>query len=156
MIMMILLLIITPFNFIDVDLPRLCSTMHTTMHATIAKEKPTRTAITPKPVRRSTCSSQSPHSDKVNFLLAKINLPMSRFDNILEALHPSTRQDSHMDDDLADPCNMTLPADNDNQITPLASSMGVNIQTLGSPTPVNNVVAPQANKPLQKPSHPTK
>jgi hypothetical protein len=32
--------------------------------------------------------------------------------------------------------------------------MGVNIQALGSPTPVNNVVAPQAKKPLQGHSTP--
>ena len=151
---MILLLIIMPFTFINVDLTQLCLTMVTMTRATIAKEKPTRTAITPKPMLRSTRSSQSPRSDKVNSLLAKINLPTFRFDNVLEALHSSTRQDSQMDDNLDDPCNLTLPTDKDNPITPLASPMGIDIQTLGSPTPVNNAMAPQANEPLQDQSTP--
>jgi hypothetical protein len=149
MMMMILLLIIAPFTFIDVDLPQLGSTMGTTMHAMIAKEKQTKTTIAPKPAQKSTPSSQSPRSDKVDPLLAKIILPTSKFDNILKALHPSTRQDSQMDDNLDDPCNLTLPTNKDNQITPLASPTGIDIQTLGSPTPVNNAVAPKANEPLQ-------
>jgi hypothetical protein len=126
---MILLLIIVSLTFINVNLPQLCPTMGTTTCTTTAKEKPTRTAITPKSAQRPTCPSQSPCSDEVNSLLAKINLPMSRFDDILEALHPSTRQDSQMDDDLDDPCNLTLPADKTNQIIPLTSPTGVNIQT---------------------------
>jgi hypothetical protein len=59
-----------------------------------------------------------------------------------------------MDEDLDDPCNLTLPTDKSNQITPLASPTDVKIQTLGSPTPVNNAMAPQANEPLQDQSTP--
>ncbi len=123
---MILLLIIASLTFINVNLPQLCPTMGTTTRAMTAKKKPTRTAITPKPARRSTRPSQSPRSDKINSLLAEINLPTSRFNNVLEELHPSMRQDSQMDDDLDDPCNLTLPTDKTNQITPLASPTGVN------------------------------
>ncbi len=72
---------------------------------------------------------------------------MSRFDNVLEALHPSTWQDSQIDDGLDDPCNLALPTDKNNLITPLTSPMGINIQMFGSPTPVKDAVAPQANKP---------
>jgi hypothetical protein len=152
--MIILLLIIMPLTFINVNLPQVRSTMGTTTRTTIAKEKPTRTAIAPKPAWRSTHPSQSPCSDKVNSLLTKINLPTSRFDNVLEALNPSTRRDIQMDDDLDDPCNLTLLTGKINQITPLTSPMGVNIKTLGSPTPVNNAVAPQVNEPLQDQSTP--
>ncbi len=152
--MVISLLIIVPLTFINVNLPQLCLITGTTMHTTIAKEKPTRTAITPKSARRSTRPSQSPHSDEVKSVLAEIILPVSRFNKVLETLHPLTRQDIQMDDDLNDPWDLTLPTDKINQITPLASPMGVNIQTLGFPTPVKDAVAPQANEPLQEQSIP--
>ncbi len=111
-----------------------------------SKGKPTSraiiaTAATPKK-RRSEWLAKSPCTVNVNSLLAEINLPMNRFDNILEALRPST---SPMDNGLKDLCNLTPLTDNNIQVTQLASPIGVDLLAIGFNTLVNNKT-PQANK----------
>ncbi len=103
--------------------------MGSRMHASISKEKPngrienSKTTTTPKEWR-STRHSKSPRSADVYSLLAEINLPMSRFKNILEALHPSTGRDSQKED-LHIPCNLTSPSEKNNQIAPHASPTSI-------------------------------
>jgi hypothetical protein len=140
-ILLVSLLYVDPFQY--------PSTMGIMMWAVISKEKPTRTTITPKQAQRTTRLSKSPHSDNVNSLLAEINLPTSRFNNILEALRPITgRGSDKQGNTLNNPCDLELPADKDNQITPNASPTGVDTFTLEVPSPVNNA-DPPANKDLQ-------
>ncbi len=123
--MMISLLIIASFTFIDVNLPQIHSTMGITTHTLISKEKPngrtenSKTTTTPKE-QKSTQHLKSPRSADVNSLLAKINLPMSRFENVLEALCPLRGSDSQKED-LDTPCDFTPPSEKNNQITPHAS-----------------------------------
>jgi hypothetical protein len=106
------------------------STMGITTHTAISKEKPTRTTITPKQVQRCMRLSKSPLSDDVNSLLAKISLPTSCFDNVLEALCPTIGRDSQKDDNLDNPFNLELPVEKNNQVTPHASPMGVDAHML--------------------------
>jgi hypothetical protein len=108
--------------------PGLITTMGITMHALISKDKPTSraittTAATPKE-QRSKRLAKSPRSVNVNFLLAEINLPTNRFDNVLEALRPST---GPMDEGLNDPCNLTPPTDKNLHAPQLLSPTGVDI-----------------------------
>ncbi len=125
------------------------STMGITMRAVISKEMPTRTTITPKQAQRTMGISKSPRSDNVNLLLAEINLPTSCFDNVLEALRPTTGRGSNKQSDtLDDPCDLEPPADKYNQITPIASSTGVDTFTLRAPSPVDKA-DPTAKKDLQ-------
>jgi hypothetical protein len=62
---------------------------------------------------------KSPRSDNVNSLLAEINLPTSRFDNVLKALRPPTGRGSDKDDTLDGPCNLDppTPTNKNNQTT---------------------------------------
>jgi hypothetical protein len=136
-----------------VNSSRYPSTMGIAMPAAISKEKPTRTAITPKQAQRSTRLSKSPRSNNINSLLAEINLPMSRLNNILEALRPTTGRDSQKDNNLNDPCYLESPIEKNNQITTHASPTGVDTHTLGVPTPVN-YAEPPANKSPQDQSTP--
>jgi hypothetical protein len=99
------------------------STMGIKMHATITKEKPTRTTITPKQARRITHLSKSPHSNDLNLLLAEVNLPTPRLDNVLEAFRPTTGQNSQKDNNnLDNPCNLAPPTEKTNCQIPLISS----------------------------------
>ncbi len=113
------------------------------MSAAISKEKPTRTTITPKQAQQSTCISKSPRSKNVNSLLAEINLPTSCFDNVLEALWPTTGSGSNRDDTKVEP-----PAYKDTQITQIASPTGVDIFTPRATSPVDNADS-AANKESQ-------
>jgi hypothetical protein len=127
--------------------PRVISTMGITMRALISKDKPTSrviitTAATPKE-QQSKQLSKSPCTAHVNSLLAEINLPSNQFDNVLEALRPST---SPTDDGLNDPCNLTPSTDKKMQVTQLATPTGVDKQEIGFHTPVDNA-SPQANEP---------
>ncbi len=106
--------------------------------AAISKEKPTRTMITQKQAQQPTWISKSPRSENVNSLLAEINLPASHFDNVLEALRPSTRRGSNNNDSLDNPCGLEPPADKNNQIIKIASPTGVDILPLTVPSPANN------------------
>jgi hypothetical protein len=108
----------------------------------IAKEKPasraiTTTAATPKE-RRTEQLSKSPCS------VTEINLPMTRFDNVLEALCPSN---SLTGNDLDNPCDPAPMTEKNNQITPHASPMSVGQQTIMVNSTINNTsteVSPQA------------
>ncbi len=87
------------------------------MHAAIAMEKPTSkaittTAATPKE-RRSEQQSKSLRSVNINSFQVEINLPVTRFDNVLEALCPSN---SPTDNGLDNPCNLAPPTDKNNQV----------------------------------------
>jgi hypothetical protein len=129
--------------------PRLLTTMGITTCTAIAKEKPTSkaittTAATPKELR-SKRQYKSPRSVNINSLLAEINLPVTRFDNVLEALRPLN---SPTDDGLNNPCNLALLTDKNNLVTQLMSPMGVDTQAIGFPAPIDNV-SPQANESLQ-------
>jgi hypothetical protein len=122
------------------------TTMGITTRAAIAKEKQTSKAITtttatPKE-RRFERQSKSPRSANVNSLLAEVNLPVTQFDNVLEALRPSN---SPTDNSLDNPCNLPPPTDKNNQVTQLMSPTGVETQAIGFPAPVDNV-SPQANE----------
>jgi hypothetical protein len=115
------------------------------MRTTIIKEKPTSravtiTAATPKE-RRTKQLSKSPCSANVNSLLAEINLPMTQFDNVLEALNSPT------DTDLDNPCNSAPTTEKNNQITPHACLTGADQQTIVADGTTNNTgteVSPQA------------
>jgi hypothetical protein len=117
--------------------------MGITTRALTSKEKPTSrativTAATPKE-RRSKSLAKSPRTVNVNPLIAQINLPGARFDNVLEALRPTTTHDSTQDDNLNDSCDRAPPSQKTNQITPLASPTGVNQQLIEvSSTTKNN------------------
>jgi hypothetical protein len=126
--------------------PGLLTTMGITMRTAIAKEKPTSraittTAATPKEWR-SGRQSKSPRSVNLNSLLAEINLPVTNFDNDLEALHPLN---SPTDNGLDNPCDLVPLTDTNNQVTQLTFPTGVDTQAIGFPAPVDNV-SPQANK----------
>ncbi len=75
---------------------------------------------------------------------------MNQFDNILEALCPST---SPTDGGLNDPCDQTPPTDKNRQVTQLASPTGVGVQEIGFYTPIDNA-SPQANEPPQSQTTP--
>jgi hypothetical protein len=140
-ILLVSLLYVNPFQY--------PSTMGIMTCAAISKEKPTRIMITPKQVQRTMHLSKSPRSDNVNLLLAEINLPTSCFDNVLEALHPTTGRGSDKQGDTLDnPRDLEPPAYKDNQITPIASPTGVETFTLGAPFPVDNADT-AANEDLQ-------
>jgi hypothetical protein len=94
----VFLLIILLATSIHDNPHRQYSAMGIRMRATISKEKPTKTTITPKQVQQSLCNSKSPHLDNVNSLLVEINLPASCFNNALEALCPSTNRGSNNND----------------------------------------------------------
>jgi hypothetical protein len=118
--------------------PLLFPTMGITTHATIAKEKPTSraittTAATPKE-RRTKRLSKSPCSVNANSLLMEINLPVTQFDNVLEAICPSN---SPMNNCLDNPCN-SASTEKNNQITPHASPTGVDQQTIVADDTTNN------------------
>jgi hypothetical protein len=110
--------------------PGLITTMGITMRALISKDKPTSraiitTAATPKE-QRSMRLAKSHRTINVNPLNAEINLPGARFDNVLEALHPTTTCNITQEDELDDPCGLALPLEKTNQITPLAFPMDAN------------------------------
>jgi hypothetical protein len=107
------------------------SAMGVTMRAVTSKEKPTKTMITPKQAQQPARISKSPRSENINSLLAEINLPVSRFDNVLEALRPSTRRGSNNNDSLNNPCNLEPPTDKNNQIIKIASLTRVDTLPLG-------------------------
>ena len=109
-------------------------TMAITTCSSQTKEKPigrALAAIAPSPVerhqeRRSTWLSKSPRTTSVNPLIAELNQPRARFDNVLETLRPetlTTNKTAHNND-----LNLTPPTDKANQVTPQASSTGVNLQ----------------------------
>jgi hypothetical protein len=120
--------------------------MGITMHATIAKEKPTSrvitiTAATPKE-RRTKWLSKSSGSVNINSLLAEIDCPGNHLGNVLDALT------SPMDTDLNNPCNPAPTTEKNNQITPYASPTGINQQTIITDGTTNNTgmeVSPQDN-----------
>ncbi len=128
--------------------PQLFPTTGITTCAMITKEKPTSraittTAATPKEQRMEQLS-KSTHSVNINSLLAEINLPVTQFDNVLEALHPSN---SPTDNDLNNPCKSAPATEKNNQITPHASLMGVDQQTIVANSTTNSTgeeVSPQA------------
>ncbi len=128
---------------------QLLTTMGIRTCAAITKEKSTSraittTAATPKEWR-SERQSKSPHSVNVNSPLAEINLTVTRFDNVLEALCPSN---SPTDNGLNNPCDLAPPTDKNNQVIQLTSPTGVDTQAIGFPTPDDNV-SPQATKSSQ-------
>jgi hypothetical protein len=120
------------------------SAMGILTRAVISKEKPTRTPITPKQAQQPTWISKSPQSENVNSLLAGINLPASRFDNVLKALRPSTRRGSNNNNYLEDPCNLESPADKNNQIIKIASPTGELILFHSGSLPQSTTPIPQA------------
>ncbi len=89
--------------------------------------------------------AKSPHTVNVNPLIAEINLPGAQFDNVLEALRPTTTRDSTQEDELNDPCDLALPLEKTNQITPLASPTGVDQQ----PIKASNIAKKASTKSLQ-------
>jgi hypothetical protein len=114
--------------------PQLIATMGITTCASTSKENPTSrativTAATPKE-RRSKQLAKSPRTVNVNPLIAKINLPGARFDNVLEALRPTTTHASTQDDNLNNSCDRAPPSEKTKRITPLASPTGVNQQPI--------------------------
>jgi hypothetical protein len=109
--------------------------MEITTRTTISKEKPTRTTITPKQAQQSTRLPKLPRSDNVNSILAEINLPTSRFDNVLEALRPSTGRGSNKDNTLDNQCDLEPPTDKNNQITQVTFPTEVDTLTLKGPFP---------------------
>jgi hypothetical protein len=133
--------------------PQLIATMGITTCALISKDKPTSraivtTAATPKECR-SNQLAKSPRSVNINSLLAEINLPTNRFDNVLQALRLSTNP---TDNNPNNPCNLTLPTDKNMQVNQLASPTGMDVMaTVRFNTPVDNK-SPQANK---SPQHQT-
>jgi hypothetical protein len=154
--LMISLFIITlPKNLVHVNpTPRPFSTMGITTRALTSKDKPTSrviitTAATPKE-RQSKRLAKSSHTANVNFLLAEINLPTNRFDNVLKAPRPST---SPTDDGMNDPCNLTLPINKNRQVTQLVSPTRVDAQEIGFHALVDNASC-QANKPPQNQTTP--
>ncbi len=118
-------------------------------NALISKDKPTSraiivTAATPKE-KRSVRLAKSPRTVNVNPLIAKINLSGARFDNALEALHPTTTRDSTQEDELNDPCDLALPLEKTNQITLLASPTGIDQQ----PIEASNIAKKASTESLQ-------
>jgi hypothetical protein len=98
---------------------------------------------------RSKRLAKSPCSVNVNSLLAEINLPTDHFNNVLEALHPSTNP---TDNGPNNPCDLTPPTNKNMQVTQLASPTGVDaMATVGLNAPVDNKPS-QANK---SPQHQT-
>jgi hypothetical protein len=106
-------------SFINVNpTPGTSTTMGITTCATTVKDKPTSkaittTAATPKE-RRSEQLAKSPHTININSLIAEINLPTTQSNNVLEALHPMTMQDSPQDEGFDVPCNLAPPAEKTN------------------------------------------
>jgi hypothetical protein len=84
--------------------------------------------------------SPSPCTTNVNPLIAELNQPGARFNNILEALRPATitMNEKTQDDDLSNPCNLVPPTDKANQVTPLASPTCIHLQSSNKPTPTTN------------------
>jgi hypothetical protein len=122
--------------------------MAITTHSSQTKEKPISralAAIALSPVerhqkRRSTRLSKSPRTTNINPLIAELNQPGARFDNVLEALRPATittNEKTH-DNDLSNPCDLDPPTDKANQVTPLASPTCVDLQSSNEPTPTTN------------------
>jgi hypothetical protein len=127
--------------------PGSITTMGITMRASIFKKKPTSRAIitttaTPKEWQ-SKQLAKSPRTGNINSLLAMINLPSNRFDNVLEALRPTTSPST--DNDLNDPCDLTPLTNKNMHEIQIALPMGVDKQEAGCHTPVNNA-SPLANE----------
>jgi hypothetical protein len=132
----VIIVLIGHFVYVNTT-PGPLTSMGITMRASTSKEKPTKraiitTAATTKE-HRSKWLAKSPRTINVNSLLAEINLPTNRFDNVLEALHPSTR---------------TSPTDDS-----LKSPTGVDTLAIGINTLVDNK-PPQANKSPQNQTTP--
>jgi hypothetical protein len=106
---------------------RTSTTMGITTRAMTIKDKPTSKAITTTATtlkeRRSERLFKSPCTVNFNSLITEINFLTTQFNNFLEALHPMTMQDSPQDKDLNAPCNLAIPAEKTNQITPLPPEM---------------------------------
>jgi hypothetical protein len=114
--------------------PRLIATMGITTRASTSKDKPASrativTAATPKECR-SKQLAKSPRTVNVNPLIAEINLPGARFDNILEVLCPTTTHNSTQKDNLNNLCDPAKPSEKTNQVTPLAFPMSVDQQPI--------------------------
>jgi hypothetical protein len=109
---------------IDNLIHRCSPTMAITTHSSQTKEKlisRALAAITPSPVerlqeQRSTRISKSPRATNINPLIAELNQPGARFNNVLEALHPAmiTMNEKTHDDDLNNPCDLVPPTDKAN------------------------------------------
>ena len=99
--------------------------------SSINKEKPASrllVAIAPSPVerhqeQRSERLAKFPCATNVNSLLAEINRPSDCINNVLQALGPS--KDPANGVNHSAPSDLTLPTGKTNQVTPLASPMGV-------------------------------
>jgi hypothetical protein len=97
----------SPLPPINVHTSQLHATMGIMMRNLATKDMPSKIpSITPKPMQRSTHSSKLPRSNNVNALLTEINLPTSRFENVLEALLPMTEETSTRTTARNNPCNL--------------------------------------------------
>ncbi len=102
-------------------------TMAIAMRSSNTKEKPASrmlATIAPSPVdhhqeRRSERLVKSPRSTNVNTLLAEINRPSGRLDNVLQTLGPSKNPANKVNHRA--PNVLTIPNDKAKQATPLAS-----------------------------------
>jgi hypothetical protein len=101
--------------------------------------------MAPSPVERhqeqqSARLTRPPRITNVNPLIAELNQPRAHFDNVLEALRPATitTNKTTRDDNHNDPCNPAPPTKKANQVTPLASPMGVDMQPSNESTPTTN------------------
>jgi hypothetical protein len=135
--------------------PRPLTTMGITTRASTSKDKPTSraiitTAAIPKE-QRSKRLAKSPCTVDVNSLLAEINLPMNCFNNVLEALRPST---CPADNGLNDLCNLTPPTDKKMQVTKLASLTGLDTPAIRLNTLADNKPLQATNPHKTRPTHP--
>ncbi len=119
----------------------------------ISKEKPISQALvvtTATPGKcyqdqRSGRLARSPRTSNFNNHLAEINRPITRLNNVLEALRPSRNSTpDNLDDNLNTPCDLTPQTDKSGRMTTLDSPTGVDVQDRALQALANNV-SPQAS-----------
>jgi hypothetical protein len=119
-------------------------TMAIAMRSSQPKEMPASRAlvtIAPSPMerhqgQRSNYLAKSPRNGNVNPLVAKLNLPGTQYNNVMEALCPAAMSTNNkpLDDNFNDPCNLVPPSkrakdsDKANEVTPLSSLTGIDQQ----------------------------
>jgi hypothetical protein len=112
-------------------------TMAITTRSTISKEKPISQALvvttaTPVKCYQDQCSgrlARSPWTSNVNNHLAEINRPITRLNNVLEALRPSRNSTpNNPNDNLDAPCNLTPQTNKSGRMTTLDLPTGVDVQ----------------------------
>jgi hypothetical protein len=128
-------------------------TMAITTRSPISKEKPISQALvvttsTPVEHYQDQCSvhlARSPRTSNINNDLAEINRPITRLNNVLEALRPSRNSTPDIPDDNLDaPCDLTPQTDKSGRVTNFNLPTGVDVQDGALQAPANNV-SPQAS-----------